>query len=49
MINFTAIIDVGNVRSENQDRSSADPELGLFVVAGCRAHARVGMASGERN
>ena len=33
MIDFAAVTDVGRVRSENQDRWFADPDLGLFMVA----------------
>jgi protein phosphatase len=46
MLEFAAVTDVGRVRSENQDRWFADPELGLFVVAdGLGGHAAGGFAA----
>ena len=46
MIDFAAVTDAGRVRSENQDRWFADPELGLFVVAdGLGGHAAGALAA----
>ncbi|MEI8372855.1 MAG: protein phosphatase 2C domain-containing protein [Planctomycetota bacterium] len=45
-IDFAAVTDVGRVRSENQDRWFADPELGLFMVAdGLGGHAAGALAA----
>ena len=46
MIDFAAATDVGKVRSENQDRWFADPDLGLFLVAdGLGGHAAGALAA----